>query len=185
MYHYYVRLGVFSEIQIAGADQPLPRGARVVIRSVRGVELGEIISPVVGTQGPQMPSIRILRLFSDQDAMLLARLQRHKRKAIEKCRKGLEARKSTATLLDIDHLFDGSSIVLHFIGSVDAETEAFVRELASDYESIVRKGPLAKLLSEGCGEGCGTSSSKGCGGSCAGCSVASACSTATNATATN
>lgn len=179
MHHYYVRLGVFSEIQIAGADQTLQRGTSVVIRSVRGVELGEVISPVAEIQVPPVPSIRILRAVSDQDAMMLARLQRHKRKAIEKCRKGLEMRNSSATLLDIDHLFDGSSIVLHFIGHVDAATEAFVRELASDYESIVRTGPLAKLLSEGCGEGCGTSASQGCGGSCIGCSVASACSTST------
>ena len=184
MHHYYVRLGVFSEIQIAGADQPLPRSTRVVIRSVRGVELGEIVSPVGDTQGPPAPSLRILRVVSEQDAILLARLQRHKRKAIEKCRKGLEMRKSSAMLLEIDHLFDGSSIVLHFIGNVDAETETYVRELAADYESIVRTGTLAKLLSEGCGEGCGTSESKGCGGSCAGCSVASACYTSPKTTAT-
>jgi cell fate regulator YaaT (PSP1 superfamily) len=178
MHFYYLRLGAFSEIQIGGAEQSLNRGTSVVVRSRRGIELGEVVSPVTTLTTPPTASVRVLRVVSDQDKMLLARLQRHKRKAIEKCRKGLESRNSTATLLDIDHLFDGSSIVLHFLGHVDSEIEAYVRELASDYESIVRTGPLSKLLSEGCGEGCGTSESKGCGSSCFGCSAASLCSTA-------
>lgn len=184
---FFVRIGVFAETQIAHSDIPLERGSRVILRSARGAELGEVISQAATEQasddGRGWAPLRVLRVVGHQDEMLLGRLDRHKRRAIEKCRRGLASRRSTATLLDIDHLFDGSSIVLHFLGEVDASTHAYVRELAADYESIVRTGPLAKLLSEGCGEGCGTSESKGCGGSCAGCSVAAACGVAGSAPA--
>ncbi len=175
MPHYFVRLGAFSEIQVAASDAPLERGSRVILRSPRGVELGEIISPAAAAEIAGAAPLQVLRGVGSQDEMLLARLERHKRRAIEKCRLGLSSRHSSATLLDIDHLFDGTSLVLHFLGSVDADTEAYVRELASDYESVVRTGPLAKLLSDGCGEGCGTSASKGCGGQCGSCAVAGAC----------
>ncbi len=177
MPQFFVRLGALAEIQIAESELELSRGSRVVLRSARGVELGEVVSPATESyiREEGVAPMKVLRLIGRQDEWLLGRLERHKRRAIEKCRQGLLQRQSDATLLDIDHLFDGSSIVLHFLGNVDSETEEYVRLLASEYESIVRTGPLAKLLSEGCGEGCGTSSGGGCGGNCGGCSIASAC----------
>ncbi len=172
MPHYFVRVGVLAEVQLSHSESMFGRGNHVIVRSARGLEIGEVLNEA---KHVAETSSRILRIAGAEDELLIRRLQRHKRRAIEKCRQDLRIRSPSATLLEIDHLFDGRSIVLHFLGNVDLATESHIRKIAADYESVVRTGPLAKLLSEGCGEGCGTSESKGCGGNCIGCSIASVC----------
>ena len=45
MRQYFVRIGVLGEIRLASALIPIERFRRVVIRSPRGIEVGEVISP--------------------------------------------------------------------------------------------------------------------------------------------
>jgi hypothetical protein len=75
-------------------------------------------------------------------------------------------------LLDVDQLFDGGTLIMHFLGPVDAIAETVTREIADRYESVVRSRHFSKLLRDGCGPDCGTEKGGGCGTSCAGCSVA-------------
>jgi hypothetical protein len=52
-----------------------------------------------------------------------------------------------------------------------------LEELASIFHETVRLSPAARQLDEGCGPGCGTSTTAGCGssGGCSVCVVAQAC----------
>ena len=187
----YIRLGALGEIYLAESDRVHPRGRRVIVRSPRGVELAEVVGPADPDRIPRRRSTqathRVLRATTDQDELLVRRLERHKRAAIENCRRELSSAGSHATLLDVDQLFDGGTLVMHFLGPVDEVAESITQRIVAQYESIVRTRHLAKLLHEGCGPACGTSSDaaldrvadkiKGSCGGCAGCAMASGCRT--------
>ena len=200
----YVRIGSLAELHLAECNSTLPRGRRVIVRTNRGVELGEVIrsskkaNPGLGDlaapehsrfqrepnadsagsvppeTSPPVPRARVLRPTTDEDELLIRRLERHKREAVEACREALSQAGSTATLLDVDQLFDGGTLVMHFLGPVDEIASSITKEVSDRYESIVRSRHFAKLLAEGCGPDCGQKEG-GCGGGCAGCAASAAC----------
>jgi len=175
MNSFFVRLGSLAEVHAARSPLRLERGRRVIVRTSRGVELGEVVRPHHGQSAADSSTVRILRPTTDEDELLIRRLDRHKREAVEACRTALAESGSKAMLLDVDQLFDGGTLVMHFLGPVDEMAESVTKKIADQYESIVRTRHFSKLLRDGCGPDCGTESGGGCSGSCAGCSVASAC----------
>lgn len=154
----------------------MDRGRRVVVRSPRGVELAEIVSPLekggvtTATRSPDRTAYRILRPTNGSDERLIERLDRYKQEAILACRDQLSDAGSKTTLLDVDQLLDGGTLVMHFLGQPDPPAQQIADRIAAKYESIVRTHHLSELLTEGCGPGCGTAAGAGCEGSCAGCS---------------
>lgn len=185
---FFVRIGKWGEIWVGESAEPLnyARGTRVVCRTGRGLELGEIVSPVeMGddhqTQGFRPPHhpCSIVRGVTPEDDLLELRLQRHKQAAVRDCQSELRKREISVTLLDVEHLFDGRTLIFHFAGEFTGEVQRLVDDLTDVYEKRARSQEFAKLLTEGCGPGCGTEEGQGCGsrGGCAMCIVAGACST--------
>lgn len=154
-------------------------GRRVIVRTARGVELGTIAAPLGESRQSfgHTPSVRIIRPTTEQDELLLRRLDRHKREAIEACRSALRAAGSTASLLDVDQIFDGGTLLMHFLGPVDERAQGVTQTVVEQYESVVRSRHFAKLLIDGCGPGCGSGEASKCGsGGCGDCGLAQACS---------
>ncbi|MEM8671158.1 MAG: hypothetical protein AAGG48_26780 [Planctomycetota bacterium] len=190
MHHLFVRLGSLGEIHAARSQKQLLRGRRVLVRTSRGVELAEVLGPrahdrgAVDSQSGTDPTrfgerneIRVLRATTPEDELLIKRLQKYKREAVTDCQRALAESRSEALLLDIDQLFDGGTLIMHFLGKVDQTAEEITQTIAQRYESIVRTRQFATLLEEGCGPSCGTSEASGCGGGCAGCSAHIVCHT--------
>jgi hypothetical protein len=188
MSYSYVRIGALSEVHLADCPLVLPRGRRVIVRSARGTELAEIIrclpnpaencvssaEKLTDRSAHRQPTVSVLRPTTDEDELLLRRLDRHKREAVEACQTALAESDSQSVLLDVDQLFDGGTLVMHFIGSVDNTAESITRDITERYESIVRTRHFSKLLSDGCGPNCGEKEG-GCGSGCSGCAIAKAC----------
>ena len=174
MSQFFVRLGALGEIHVADGSGRFERGRRVILRTPRGVELAEVIGSSAGHR--KFLSHRILRATTEQDEILIRRLDRHKRAAVERCRQEMVRAGCKATLLDVDQLFDGGTLVMHFLGPVDDAAEEITKRIAADYESVVRSRHLAKLLHEGCGPECGENEG-GCdsGGGCGSCAARVAC----------
>ncbi len=179
---YYVRVGALGEIHLAEGDSSLEPGQRVIVRTARGVELGWIAAPLRRLAADRsgnasIKTAHVLRPTTPQDELLLKRLERHKRRAVEACRSALAASGSNATLLDVDQIFDGGTLVMHFLGDADEQAEAVTAQVAAEYEAVVRSRHFAKLLQDGCGPGCGTAEAGGCGenGGCSQCGLAVSC----------
>ena len=155
------------------------RRARVVCRTNRGVEIGQVLSPAADERVEKVGDV--LRLVTAEDELLLARLAKYKDQAIEACGKRLAERQIETTLLDAEPLFDGKSVFFYFLGEVTDEIESVTSELAELYESKVGLRKFAETLVEGCGPGCGTEDAEnGCKtGACSSCAVAVACATRT------
>jgi len=199
MQTYFVRIGSWGDVDRCRTlgGEVFSRGTRVICRTPRGLEIGEITAACNDsmerseTLAPQ--GTTILRGTTGEDELLINRLEKHRREAIVECRKCLAEAGSSAVLLEVDQVFDAGTLIFYFLHPPDASDTALVERLAASYESRVRSGHFAKLLAAGCGPGCGTkvcgtdassadpesadpakiSSGKrgGCSGSCAVCVV--------------
>lgn len=153
-----------------------PRHARVVVRTGRGLELGEVLAePARPDDGPADGSI--LRGMTVEDQLLAARLEQHRQAAYQACAARMAEIDTRAVLMDVEHLFDGRTLLFYFLGDMTPELESLTDELAELYETQVQFRRFAEAVNEGCGPGCGTETAAGCKTCATGCAVAGACPT--------
>jgi cell fate regulator YaaT (PSP1 superfamily) len=174
-----VRYGLLGHVGTFAAVDALryPRRSRVVVRSPRGLEVGEVLAePADGGQRDAADG-QILRRMTVQDDLLEARLDRRRHEAFEACQQLLTQAAVPAALVDVEHLFDGEGLFFYFLGDPPQQANEITSRLAETYEAAVEFRKFADTLTEGCGPGCGTEEAKGQGGcaSCTSCAVASAC----------
>jgi cell fate regulator YaaT (PSP1 superfamily) len=174
-----VRYGLLGHVGKFAAVDALrySRRSRVVIRSPRGLEVGEVLAEPGEDGSLDAADGQILRRMSVQDDLLEARLERRRHEAFAACQRLLNEAAVPAALVDVEHLFDGEGLFFYFLGDPPEQAHDITRRLAETYEAAVEFRKFAETLTEGCGPGCGTEEAKGQGGcaSCTSCAVASAC----------
>lgn len=177
---HWVRVGVLGNVgRFTAVDaERYPRGARVVCRTARGLEVGEVLS-VLEAGLDQPADGMVLRRVTIEDDLLLARLAKNRDDAYRACQEQLADRGVPAVLVDVEHLFDGQSLYFYFLGETTPELDAITADLAETYEAQVQFRKFTDTLTAGCGPGCGTEDAEnGCAsGGCSTCAVASACGT--------
>ncbi|MEX0979082.1 MAG: PSP1 C-terminal domain-containing protein, partial [Pirellulales bacterium] len=109
-----------------------PRHARVVVRTGRGLELGEVLAAPEGPDGGAADG-SILRGVTAEDQLLAARLEKHRQEALAACTARLAEMHLPAVLLDVEHLFDGRTLLFYFLGEMTPELESLTAELAELY----------------------------------------------------
>ena len=152
------------------------RNMRVICRTPRGLELGEVLAQVESVQSDACDG-ELLRQVAVEDDLLLARLDKNRNAAFEACCELLHECQIDNVLLDVEQLFDGSSLYFYFLGDVSPELESLTTELAVRYDSQVRFSQFAEAVVAGCGPDCGTESAAGqCSqGGCSTCALAKTC----------
>jgi cell fate regulator YaaT (PSP1 superfamily) len=172
---HFVRVGLLGSVGRFTSAEPrrYDRGTRVVCRTPRGLEVGEVLAPA---EGNQPADGTLLRPLTDTDRLLLARLEKRRDDAFMACTRRLAERGLPAVLVDVEHLFDGQSLYFYFLGDAGPELDALTAELAEVYEAKAQVRQFAETLQAGCGPHCGTEEAAGCStGGCASCAVAGAC----------
>jgi cell fate regulator YaaT (PSP1 superfamily) len=157
-----------------------PRRSRVIVRTKRGLEVGDVLAPPDDRdESRAFADGEILRGMTVQDDLLQARLEKHRQEAYAACANLLRGSDTPAVLVDVEHLFDGQGLFFYFLGVVTPQLESYTERLASAYEAKVQFRKFTETLIEGCGPGCGTDEAKGRGGcdTCSSCAVAGACGT--------
>jgi cell fate regulator YaaT (PSP1 superfamily) len=174
-----VRVGALGHVgRFTSADAVrYPRHARVVVRTGRGLELGEVLAPPGSSPDEDGADGSILRGLTAEDQLLAGRLEKNRQAAYEACAARLVASSSPAVLMDVEHLFDGQTLLFYFLGEMTPELEAITAELAELYEAHVQFRRFAEAVTEGCGPACGTEAAGGCKTCATGCAVAGSCST--------
>ncbi|HZZ74054.1 MAG TPA: PSP1 C-terminal domain-containing protein [Pirellulales bacterium] len=179
--HHLVRVGALGQVgRFTSVDRTLyPRGTKVVLRTSRGLELGEILAPPSADLPGATADGSILRGMTVEDGLLESRLQKNRAAAFSACEERLRRLNSPVALLEVEHLFDGRSLFFYFLGEVPPEVESLTHELAEVYDAEVQFRKFADTVTTGCGPGCGTDAATGGGCStCAtGCAIAGACGT--------
>jgi hypothetical protein len=174
---HFVRVGVLGSVGrfAAAGRERYRRGARVICRTARGVEVGQVLAPVESTAAEECDGT-LLRRVSVQDELLIARLEKNRGEALAACSERLSQLGSPALLLDVEHLFDGQSLYFYFLGDGGPELNRLTAELAEAYEAKAQLQKFADTLVAGCGPDCGTESAAGCGsGGCSTCAAVAAC----------
>jgi hypothetical protein len=140
------------------------------------LERGEVLSRG-DDRSPDSADGTLLRAMTIEDELLEARLTKNREQAYDACAERIAQLGLPAVLLDVEHLFDGQSLVFYFLGDISPEVEAITGELAELYDAQAKFREFARVVEEGCGPGCGTEHATGGGcSSCAtGCAVAGAC----------
>lgn len=174
-----VRIGAFGQVgrYLSLEGRRFRHGDRVVCRTSRGLELGEVLGssepPPTDPAGPVVDCDGdILRGVTSEDDLLTVRLNQKRLAAIEACETLLAERQIPVTLMEVEQTLDGGTLVFYFLGEMSPEVEAITAELAAAYEQTVQMKQFAKLLEEGCGPHCGTDAAEGCGTGCSSCAVA-------------
>lgn len=174
--HHLVRFGLLGHVgRFHSADSVLyPRGTRVVCRTPRGLEVGEVLGP---THREGSPDGSVLRRVSVEDDLLLARLEKHRDAAFDACSRLLSDAGCEATLIDVEHLFDGESLFFYFLGDPPTPAMELTSQLAELYAAKVQFREFAETLTHGCGPGCGTeeAAGHGCTSACSSCALVGAC----------
>lgn len=187
--HHFVRVGALGNVgRFTSVDAvAYPRTSRVIVRTSRGLETGEILGPAEEEVMRGNTDGSILRGMTIEDELLENRLEKNRQRALDACTARLVELGITATLVDVEHLFDGRSLFFYFMGEVTPEIEAITAELAEVYDAAAQFRKFSETLTQGCGPGCGTEEAQGQGGCtlCAkACAVAGACGTRRIAKAT-
>lgn len=181
MSNHVVRIGVLGQVgRFASADgRTYRRGCRVICRTERGLEAGEVLSAASGELPAELLDGSLLRQVTPEDELILARIEKNRQRAYRACCALLAERGLSAVLLEVEHLFDGQGLYFYFLGEVPPEIETLTTQLAEAYEAKVQFRRFTQTLAEGCGPDCGTHSASGpgCGSACGSCAIAGACST--------
>jgi cell fate regulator YaaT (PSP1 superfamily) len=177
--HHIVRVGALGHVgRFTAVDATCyPRYSRVVVRTGRGLELGEVLQPPADEPDAAPADGSIVRGITVEDQLLEARLERNRQAACEACAARLTELGLPAVLMDVEHLFDGRSLVFYFLGEMSPELEALTDELAELYETQVQFRKFTEAVTDGCGPDCGTEAASGCKTCATGCAIAGACST--------
>jgi cell fate regulator YaaT (PSP1 superfamily) len=171
---YMLQVGAMGAIgRFEAVDQSVySRGEQVICRTSRGLEVGRVMSASLMLPTPDG---ELLRRLTIEDQLLISRLQQHREEAFLTCEQLLAEHASEASLVDVEHLFDGQTVVFYFLGEIDSATQEITSKLAASYEKTVRFRKFSETLHEGCGPDCGTAAPDACGSHCSSCGVAAAC----------
>ena len=179
-----VKIGLFAAVgRFESADfVTYARDEQVVCRTERGLEIGQVLCPIEDSLESDAPGAialesngELLRRVSDNDQLIVSRIERFRDRAFFACQKMLREREIDALLVDVEHLFDGQSLFFYFLGEVSEEVQQLTAELSETYERRVKFRRFTETLASGCGPGCGSEAAK-CGtGGCGSCASAGGC----------
>ncbi|MGA2798622.1 MAG: regulatory iron-sulfur-containing complex subunit RicT, partial [Thermoguttaceae bacterium] len=157
-------LGVFS----APAGQSFRRGMRVISRTDRGLEAGEILAEATPDALGRLtdpPTGQILRAMTPEDANELARIEKHTGDELGVCQRYIAQLDLKMQLVDLERIFGGERIVIYYLADNRVDFRELVRLLAGEFQTRIEMRQIgvrdeAKLLADygdcGCPVCCNT-----------------------------
>lgn len=136
---------------------PLPRSARVVVRSPRGHEVGEVLCPASDRTreylGSSEEAGHILREASDDDDRKYDEVRKQERDEFRGCQDMIRERNLQMQLIDVEHLFGGERLVFYYLAESRVDFRELVKALAGRYRTRIEMRQIgirdeAKLLAD-------------------------------------
>jgi hypothetical protein len=169
---YLVRYGLMNHVGAFAADDdeaPRGRGRKVVIRTGRGVEMGEVLAPVANALTPTEPPGPILRDVGPLDEEAARRGEQDRERLFELCRQVIDQGPWPIVPIDLEALIEPGRSVLYVLGPDEFDPTTLKAaawashglDLVVEPARSTRAAPRPKAAS-GCG-GCTGCGSGGCG----------------------
>ena len=160
MADYLVRYGTmrFQGIFVwNNAKQEIFRGDYVIIRTDRGLEIGQVLCEATGEvleQFPnELPRGTLVRLMTHEDANELNRIHYHETEEFQTCLKCIARLGLQMHLVDIEHIFGGERIVVYYLAEGRIDFRELVKVLAMEFQTRIEMRQIgvrdeAKLLAD-------------------------------------
>ena len=158
MARYLVRYGVMRHLAILSArgGATLGRGKKVIARTSRGLEVGEILCEAeqekfdesdVASEG------QILREMSAEDENEAAHILASAKNEFDLCRQHVEHLSLQMQLVDVEHLFGGERIIVYYLAEGRIDFRELVKRLAAEFQTRIEMRQIgvrdeAKLLAD-------------------------------------
>lgn len=170
MPRYVVRYGTSRSLGLftsRGQDR-FQRGMRVVARTPRGLEAGDVLAEATDEQIAGManaPGGQILRELSAEDANELTHIESQQCGTFETCVRHVTRLGLPMQLIDVEHLFGGERVVIYYLSEERVDFRDLVKALAAEFQTRIEMRQIgvrdeAKLLADygDCGQPvcCGT-----------------------------
>jgi len=145
-------LGVFST---RGKDT-YARGAAVVARTSRGLEVGEVLCEATEHVVASMDNPKhgqILRQQNDDDVGELRRMLEQQQKEHALCGQGIAELNLDMQLVDVEHLYGGERIIVYYLAEDRIDFRQLVKNLAKEFQTRIEMRQIgvrdeAKLLAD-------------------------------------
>jgi cell fate regulator YaaT (PSP1 superfamily) len=145
-------LGVFSPAGGGGYR----RGMKVVTRTDRGLEAGEVLCEAneAALRGMKDPGAgQILREMTPEDRNELGRLRQQACREFDTCEEHVDRLGLKMQLVDIEHLFGGERIIIYYLAENRVDFRELVRVLAGEFQTRIEMRQIgvrdeAKLLAD-------------------------------------
>jgi cell fate regulator YaaT (PSP1 superfamily) len=158
MPNYIVRYGTMRNIgtMSARADADFRRGMEVVVRSDRGLEIGQIlceINPDAASHLDNPPVGSIVRLVSSEDAETIQKIDASRAGRIATCELASESLQLKMKLVDVEQLFGNERLVVYYLADERVDFRELVKKLAAIFQTRVEMKQIgvrdeAKLIAD-------------------------------------
>lgn len=157
MAKYIVRYGTMRNLGVMAARVgEYRRGQEVVIRTDRGVEVGQVLcestqdalshldKPPVGT---------IVRLLNDEDASTVNRIEEHRVTEIDRCQDLAGSLKLPLKLVEVERLLGGQRMIVYYVSDQRVDFRELVKLLAAEFQTRIEMKQIgvrdeAKILAD-------------------------------------
>jgi cell fate regulator YaaT (PSP1 superfamily) len=136
--------------------RPHSRGERVVVRSDRGTELGEILCPATDRTASFLENPfrgQILRVATPEDLEVEQHLVDRVEQGLAACREYVTKRRLQMDLVDVEAIFGGERMVFYYVSEKRVDFRELVKDLARALQTRIEMRQIgvrdeAKLLAD-------------------------------------
>ena len=154
---YIVRYGTMRSLGVMSARSDVyRRGMEVVIRSQRGVEVGQVLCESTEdalSHLDQPPSGTIVRALGEDDAQAVDQIESARLKEIASCQKHVERLGLDMKLIEVERLLGGQRMVVYYVSEERVDFRELVKLLAADFQTRIEMKQVgvrdeAKILAD-------------------------------------
>jgi cell fate regulator YaaT (PSP1 superfamily) len=132
------------------------RGERVLIRSDRGTEVGEVLCPATDRTSSFLENPfrgRIIRPATPDDLSAESRLVEREKQGLAACREFASRRRLQMDLVDVEAIFGGERMVFYYVSEKRVDFRELVKDLARAMQTRIEMRQIgirdeAKLLAD-------------------------------------
>lgn len=119
--------------------QQIPMYAKVIVETVRGLEIGETVIPnrMVEENAKFMPLSPVLRIATEADLMIAEENAEKEKRAFGVCEEKIKKHQLQMKLVDVEYTFDNNKIVFYFVADGRVDFRELVKDLASVFKTRI------------------------------------------------
>ncbi len=121
-----------------GAFWPTP-GDFVIVETARGIEFGEVVTPVREINDEQLtsPLKQVVRIATAQDVQHAQENKQNEKEAYAICQKKISEHKLDMKLVSVEYTFDNSKILFYFTANGRVDFRSLVKDLAAVFKTRI------------------------------------------------